>query len=793
MAAELERDYCNILLKHVSRDIKELQAEQCDLTSYAGEVTVRNRKANALCEHLDMVLRHQLLSPSMGYWKYVTQFTRSEVIKEIKQLPKIKTDLGRGRAWLFTALNEQSLEAYFRNFQENRNLMLKFYKFGALLRDKEQLVLLQTLLCGLEYIVFNLSLDFEYLDMATCDPSTSTKIRKSFNTLEETPAQYVSDHQPPIPTIAESSQVLSSSSGETTSLDTPTEVREETPPTPQPVVAQTTTVKVQEKNSSNLEEAPSESSSKESSLTRSHLVRGPNAVMELTMESGYFSNEISPLTAGSKDLDEFNVVSLRARPKEKKGAGKKTKKPHSKGPHHQTSRVVSQEVEKSPKEPTSSTPSASEESSPVRSQEIEKMADTSPKSEVKVSSPEGRTKQTDIIDHAKRFDDQSEEHNATEHSTVLIQPVSQSVHHESASQDEKTLDRQTESSLENVLFDKNKLEIPKDSTPSSRIGALELSKSSLQKHPPREQTKDIDERSPSDAKSPKQSPLDVLSFGVPERPLTVGEEDKFATEVVISQKNKLLISLNVCFDSSETLQKLLQVFQFSGKALLQVCYLLITNDALYILENSEGEAGYSRITGCRLKDLDDTQVGLNWQSLTFVFGHPQQYHMIVTCDEALTRGIVECLTEMTVKHPKIRQPIGMSKGDRLRWKALQQILPVQDESDVELYSIAYWEQLEGDMPPPCTSPPPELEESCESGPPLIQGTLQIKSNKFGVPFWKPSFLVLRTDALLQYNSETDMSVKLKYPLQSNNFGGCKRLPKESRPNCFMVSEAYSVL
>ena len=25
---------------------------------------------------------------------------------------------------------------------------------------------------------------------------------------------------------------------------------------------------------------------------------------------------------------------------------------------------------------------------------------------------------------------------------------------------------------------------------------------------------------------------DVLSFGVPERPLTVGEEDKFATEVV---------------------------------------------------------------------------------------------------------------------------------------------------------------------------------------------------------------------------------------------------------------------
>ena len=42
---------------------------------------------------------------------------------------------------------------------------------------------------------------------------------------------------------------------------------------------------------------------------------------------------------------------------------------------------------------------------------------------------------------------------------------------------------------------------------------------------------------------------------------------------------------------------------------------------------------------------------------------------------------------------------------------------LQDESDVQLYSIAYWEQLEGDMPPPCSSPPPELEESCESRSP----------------------------------------------------------------------------
>lgn len=41
-----------------------------------------------------------------GYWKYAQLFARKDIIQTISKLDKVKTDLGRGRAWLRLALNE---------------------------------------------------------------------------------------------------------------------------------------------------------------------------------------------------------------------------------------------------------------------------------------------------------------------------------------------------------------------------------------------------------------------------------------------------------------------------------------------------------------------------------------------------------------------------------------------------------------------------------------------------------------------------------------------------------------
>ena len=71
----------------------------------------------------------------------------------------------------------------------------------------------------------------------------------------------------------------------------------------------------------------SDSSSRESSLTpSSSLALNQNAVLEVSSEARIFGSERSQILSTPNDLDEFNAISLRSRPKDKKGLVKKTKK-----------------------------------------------------------------------------------------------------------------------------------------------------------------------------------------------------------------------------------------------------------------------------------------------------------------------------------------------------------------------------------------------------------------------------------------------------------------------------------
>ena len=90
-----------------------------------------------------------------GFWPYAKLFSRKDIVQEVSvplpptvslatraggttvlltpsrpssttwpasqlsKLQKVKTDIGRGRAWIRLALNEASMEAYMRNFLED--------------------------------------------------------------------------------------------------------------------------------------------------------------------------------------------------------------------------------------------------------------------------------------------------------------------------------------------------------------------------------------------------------------------------------------------------------------------------------------------------------------------------------------------------------------------------------------------------------------------------------------------------------------------------------------------------
>uniref|UniRef100_A0A670J286 Pleckstrin homology and RUN domain containing M2 n=1 Tax=Podarcis muralis TaxID=64176 RepID=A0A670J286_PODMU len=123
-----------------------------------------------LCEHLDHALLYGLQDLPSGYWVLVVHFTRREAIEQIEVLEHVATNLGRSRAWLYLALNENSLESYLRLFQENLSLLHKYYVKNALVCSHHHLTLFLTLVSGLEFIRFDLDLDAPYLDLAPYMP-----------------------------------------------------------------------------------------------------------------------------------------------------------------------------------------------------------------------------------------------------------------------------------------------------------------------------------------------------------------------------------------------------------------------------------------------------------------------------------------------------------------------------------------------------------------------------------------------------------------------------------------------
>ncbi|XP_058160319.1 pleckstrin homology domain-containing family M member 2 isoform X4 [Dasypus novemcinctus] len=156
---------------------RERGAETSQLQSYFAACedetpAIRNhdKVLQRLCEHLDHALLYGLQDLSSGYWVLVVHFTRREAVKQIEVLRHVATNLGRSRAWLYLALNENSLESYLRLFQENLALLHKYYVKNALVCSHDHLTLFLTLVSGLEFIRFDLDLDAPYLDLAPYMP-----------------------------------------------------------------------------------------------------------------------------------------------------------------------------------------------------------------------------------------------------------------------------------------------------------------------------------------------------------------------------------------------------------------------------------------------------------------------------------------------------------------------------------------------------------------------------------------------------------------------------------------------
>ncbi|XP_041855934.1 protein RUFY3 isoform X2 [Melanotaenia boesemani] len=86
-----------------------------------------------------------------------------EITASVKDLPGLKTPLGRGRAWLRLALMQKKLSDYMKTIINRKDLLNEFYEPNALMMEEEGAVI-AGLLVGLNVIDANLCMKGEDLD-----------------------------------------------------------------------------------------------------------------------------------------------------------------------------------------------------------------------------------------------------------------------------------------------------------------------------------------------------------------------------------------------------------------------------------------------------------------------------------------------------------------------------------------------------------------------------------------------------------------------------------------------------
>ena len=148
---ELATSHCDTVTELCSRLELILQHGLRPESSSLGLAVLRNVK--------DLVSNSSNTSEAGGVWRVVRTVLNRHEFERFSGLKCVTTDIGRGRAWLRAALNEQSLEKYFNILLGDEIRLREFYEDWAFMRDKDRTSLLPSIAGSLCSIRFALKLD----------------------------------------------------------------------------------------------------------------------------------------------------------------------------------------------------------------------------------------------------------------------------------------------------------------------------------------------------------------------------------------------------------------------------------------------------------------------------------------------------------------------------------------------------------------------------------------------------------------------------------------------------------
>jgi len=180
-----------------------------------------------LCTRLEMTILHGLkvITPSLGMaviknvkdlvsnnfgstenggvWRIVRTILNKHEYERYLMLANVTNDTGRGRAWLRSVLNEQSLERYLHMLLGDDIRLKEFYEEWAFMRDQERSTMLPSMAAGLRSIRFALKVDNSALNGdETGDSILSPTFASSITGFLPSLKTQTADNQNANPTIA---------------------------------------------------------------------------------------------------------------------------------------------------------------------------------------------------------------------------------------------------------------------------------------------------------------------------------------------------------------------------------------------------------------------------------------------------------------------------------------------------------------------------------------------------------------------------------------------------------------
>uniref|UniRef100_A0A8C0Q2I5 Pleckstrin homology domain-containing family M member 2 n=2 Tax=Canis lupus familiaris TaxID=9615 RepID=A0A8C0Q2I5_CANLF len=807
------REVKDRILENISLSVKKLQSYFAACEDETPAIRNHDKVLQRLCEHLDHALLYGLQDLSSGYWVLVVHFTRREAIKQIEVLQHVATNLGRSRAWLYLALNENSLESYLRLFQENLGLLHKYYVKNALVCSHDHLTLFLTLVSGLEFIRFDLDLDAPYLDLAPYMPDYYKP-------------QYLLDFEDRLPSSVQGSDSLSLNSfNSVTSTNLEWDDSAIAPSSEDydfgDVFPAVPSVPSTDWEDGDLTDTVSGPRSTASDLTSSKAsTKSPtqrhNPFSEDPAET-VSSSDTTPVHTTSQEKGEPHTLDLpdacteleviRVTKKKKTGKKKKARSDEEEEGEGPSSTAESSELSE-PGPVGLLIPEMKDTSMERLGQPLSKVIDQlngqldpstwrshaqSPDQSFRAGSPGDAPEKPPCCDFSEGLPAPMDFYRFTVESPSTLtsggsnhdpagpgQPLHVPGSPETAGQEEGGGGRegQTPGPLERAPREAGGPE-PRELDPESPL----VREGPVPEPEPgaREALCQLKRDRPSPCVSSAEDSGVDEGQGSP-------SDTTHSAEFRVDNNHLLLLMIHVFRENEEQLFKMIRMSTGHMEGNLQLLYVLLTDCYVYLLRKGAAEKPYLVEEAVSYNELDYVSVGLDQQTVKLVCTNRRKQFLLDTADVALAEFFLASLKSAMIKgcreppYPSILTDATMEKLALAKFVA-QESKCEATAVTVRFYGLVHWEDPMDESLGPvlCHCSPPE-------GTITKEGMLHYKAGTsyLGKEHWKTCFVVLSNGILYQYPDRTDVTPLLSVNMGGEQCGGCRRANTTDRPHAFQV-------